>query len=486
MQNLATEDNRFCPIADKYWNARGGSATDGGAFIFTVKDSGDGDGSKKLVCTNKFGEVVKTPQNQKQYKITAELITPANTAEIDQALTQGLSRTDISDFKDYCCQQMAAWDYPSIRYFCEEIKKQAAGNDTVKSKAIEILTHLMDRRFPTGDKKRNSILQIIRHSLTSIFQDSPNLSENTDGRYCYIEWEKRNSLRSPEDNEKVLVINAREFPPEGDDCDARLICAAHKLGWKTFICYGYRGQRFCGCGLSQESDGVRIDVYDSSGDYLASGIDGLEIYVHGNAQDQLGQIMKRGKLVIYGDVGQTFMYGAKGGTVFVLGNAAGRPLINAVGHPRVVINGTCLDYLAQSFMAGDPLKGGGFVVLNGIEFDDEANIIDQTTPYPGSNLFSLASGGAIYLRDPHHKVVVDQLNGGEFVDLSPADWELILPYLEENQKLFGISIENDLLTVNGEKKNYTEVFRKVHAVTLDVLAKESVGAEEWDEDWQEV
>ena len=170
----------------------------------------------------------------------------------------------------------------------------------------------------------------------------------------------------------------------------------------------------------------------------------------------------------------------------MLGNAAGRPLINAVGCPRVVINGTCLDYLAQSFMAGDPLNGGGFVVLNGIEFDDEANIIDQATPYPGSNLFSLASGGAIYLRDPHHKVVVDQLNGGEFVDLSSADWKLILPYLEENQKLFGISIENDLLTVNGEKKNYTEVFRKVQAVTLDVLAKESAGAEEWGEDWQKV
>ena len=195
----------------------------------------------------------------------------------------------------------------------QEIKKQAAGNDRVKSKAIEILTHLMDRRFPTGDKKPSSILQIIRQNLTLIFQDSPNLSDNTAGIYRYIDWKIRDSLRSPKDNEKVLVINAREFPPEGDDCDARLICAAYKLGWKTFICYGYRGQRFCGCGLTSDSDGVRIDVYDSSGDYLASGIDGLEIYVHGNAQDQLGQIMKRGKLVIYGDVGQTFMYGAKGG-----------------------------------------------------------------------------------------------------------------------------------------------------------------------------
>ena len=68
---------------------------------------------------------------------------------------------------------------------------------------------------------------------------------------------------------------------------------------------------------------------------------------------------KAGKLVVYGDVGQTFMYGAKGGEVYVMGNAAGRPLINAVGRPRVVINGTALDFLAESFMAGTPLEGGG-------------------------------------------------------------------------------------------------------------------------------
>jgi formylmethanofuran dehydrogenase subunit C len=50
-------------------------------------------------------------------------------------------------------------------------------------------------------------------------------------------------------------------------------------------------------------------VYGSSGDYLASGIDGMEIRVHGNVQDPLGQIMKQGRLVVYGDVGQTFLYG---------------------------------------------------------------------------------------------------------------------------------------------------------------------------------
>jgi glutamate synthase domain-containing protein 3 len=486
LQNLAVEDSRFCPIADKYWNARGGSAADGGAFVFTVKDSDKGDGSKELVCTNKFGQVVKTPQNQQHYKITPELSVPANAVKISQAVSDGLASTAISGFTDYCLKNITAWRYPELKHFCDQLIEQANFNDGNKSIAIEALTLLNDRHFPTGDKKRSSVLQIIRDCLTSIFNASPKLNENVPGIYRYIDWDNRDTLRAPRNDEKVLVINAREFPPEGEGCDARLICAAYEMGWKQFICYGYKGQRFCGCGLSKETDDVRIDVYDSSGDYLASGIDGLEIYVHGNAQDQLGQIMKRGKLVIYGDVGQTFMYGAKGGEVYVLGNAAGRPLINAVGRPRVVINGTCLDYLAESFMAGDPLKGGGFVILNGIGIDAEANVVDQTTPYPGSNLFSLASGGAIYLRDPHHKVVDDQLNGGELVDLSPADWDLILPYLKENERLFGISIENDLLTVNGEKKEYKEVYRKVQAVQLDVLAKESVAAEEWGEDWQKL
>jgi glutamate synthase domain-containing protein 3 len=186
--------------------------------------------------------------------------------------------------------------------------------------------------------------------------------------------------------------------------------------------------------------------------------------------------MNRGKLVVYGDVGQTFLYGAKGGEVYVLGNAAGRPLINAVGRPRVVINGTCLDFLAESFMAGDPLDGGGFVVLNGIELDDHGRVIPQAAPYPGSNLFSLASGGAIYIRDPHRQVVEDQLNGGAFASLTLEDWLLIHPFLEENERLFGVSVEQ-LLTVDGKPRRPEEVYRKVSAVKLQVLAAETGGTE---------
>jgi glutamate synthase domain-containing protein 3 len=187
--------------------------------------------------------------------------------------------------------------------------------------------------------------------------------------------------------------------------------------------------------------------------------------------------MKSGKLVIYGDTGQTFLYGAKGGEVYVLGNAAGRPLINAVGRPRVVINGTCLDYLAESFMTGDPHNGGGFAILNGIEFDDAGRVRPQPTPYPGSNLFSLASGGAIFIRDPEGQIDEQQLNGGEITALTQKDWDLILPYLKENERLFGISIQDDLLGVNGSRRDPLAVYRKVRPKQeADV---EADGLEEW-------
>ncbi|MHC1741742.1 MAG: glutamate synthase [Syntrophobacteraceae bacterium] len=466
LDSLSREDPRFCPVADRYWNARGGSHTDGGAFMFTIRQE---NGSMRLTCTDKFGNVQSAAKDQKTYDPTLVVSIPSQSEEIARAIEQPLKSGDAPSLFKTIAASLPKWDYNTIRWACGELAKAAALNDDAKSTVIEALTLLNDRRVPTADKKRAWLLWIVRSTLREIFSASPAFDRPAGGKYRYIDFKTRHLLRAPEAGEKILVVYAREFEPEGDDCDARLLCEAFFKGWKQFIVYGYRGQRFTGNGFGPMTQDVRIDVYGSSGDYLASGIDGMAIYVHGNAQDQLGQIMKQGKLAIFGDVGQTFMYGAKGGDVYVMGNAAGRPLINAVGRPRVVINGTALDYLAESFMAGDPHAGGGFVVLNGMTFDDQGKLLELPTPYPGSNLFSLASGGAIFARDPHGKLTEDQLNGGEFTDLTEADWQLILPYLEENERLFGISIEDDLLTVNGVRKKPAEVYRKVKAVQLAVL-----------------
>ncbi len=474
LASLAEEDSRICSIADKYWNARGGSHKDGGAFIFTISDDAENSEQKRMVCTDKFGRQVKIPTHQYACDMSLDIKSPDASNELRAAVAERLGEGDSKGLYTYMRDKLYPMGFDSLRWCCNKIVEGARRNDKQRQAAIDALTLASDLRHSTANLKRSSVLRIVRTALKEIFSSVPPIGSAHESRFRLITWDTRNSLIGPEGKQTTLVLDAQGFPPEGDDCDARLVCRAYALGWRRFICFGYRGQRFLGCGLGPKTDDVTIDVYGSSGDYLASGIDGMTVGVHGNAQDQLGQILKAGKLVIYGDVGQTFMYGAKGGEVYVMGNAAGRPLINAVGRPRVVINGTALDYLAESFMAGDVLKGGGFVILNGIEFDNEGTVRPQATPYPGSNIFSLAAGGAIYVRDPYKVLVEEQLNGGAYGELTQQDWRLILPYLKENERLFNISVDDDLLTVRGEKKPPEEVYRKITALKVKALAKAMV------------
>lgn len=462
LKSLSEEDPRVGTVADRYWNARGGSYTDGGAFVFNLNKTDQGSLERRLTCVDKFGREIGVPEGQVPYLPgrVYYMMEDEDRERFDISGFFELQRPDL--LYEYVKDGIKLWDYADLMDCLREIRAWALKGDAHFEVALKALTQLIDRRYPTYDKRRRSVLQMVNQTLETVFRGFPSLErEDEKGAYRLIDWENRQFFRGPSYHEKVLIIDASLFPPEGNSCDSRLMAEAFYRGWRRFIVFGLKGQRFHGCGFGPDTGGIRIDIYGSSGDYIGSGIDGLSMYVHGNGQDQLGQIMKSGKMVIYGDAGQTFMYGAKGGEVYVMGNAAGRPLINAVGRPRVVINGTCLDYLGESFMAGDPLNGGGFVVLNGVEFDSEGRAIPQPSPYPGSNLFSLASGGAIYIRDPFKSVDEQQLNGGEIVALEEKDWDLILPVLKENERLFGISVEEDLLAVEGEQRNPLEVYRKV-------------------------
>ena len=467
LQSLAEEDPRFGKVADKYWNARGGSHTDGGSFMFSIKENGHG--QARLICTDKFGRPITVPSDQTPCPKPVPSVSRSTDQKLTSKLESLLQAEDALAVYQAVVKSLAAPGYESFILAVDLLKKAAASGESGRAAALDALTLLMDRRYSVHDKRRRSLLEMAADAIDEILLSVPLIDSAQGSRLVRIDFQHRAGLRAPGEGEEVLVIDARDFEPEGDECDARTQVEAFELGWRRFICFRYRGQRFTAVGLGPETEGVRYDVYGSSGDYIASGIDGLEIQLHGNAQDQLGQIMKRGKLVIHGDVGQTFMYGSKGGEVYVLGNAAGRPMINAVGRPRVVINGTCLDYLAESFMAGDPLRGGGFVILNGMTYDWDGRLVELPSPYPGSNLFSLASGGAIYIRDPHNKIVDEQLNGGILDFITIEDWDLIRPYLEENERLFGISLEKDLLSVNGHKLDPGRVYRKVRAIKSSVL-----------------
>jgi glutamate synthase domain-containing protein 1/glutamate synthase domain-containing protein 3 len=457
LASLAKDDKRICPVADKYWNARGGSYSDGGTFMFDIVPNEKG--VYRLECKDKFGRVVHITDKTEGCDFVSEKGSSEIKDQIIKAVTYHVEGG--KSLVDYFKTNIQAWYFGDIWAFCKIIR-ELANNRSYTTYAISTLTLLNDQHYPTGTKRRSHILHIVRTELDKLFKGLPKLmAKGEDGIvYRLIDFEIRNNLRKPKYDEKILIIDAKLFPPEGDECDATYLVKAYKMGWRNFIIFNCAGQRYIGCGLGPETHDVSIDVYGSCGDYLASGIDGLSITVHGNAQDQLGQIIKDGKFVIHGDVGQTFLYGAKGGSIYVKGNAAGRPMINSVGRPKVIINGTSLDFLGESFMAGDPHNKGGFVILNGVKFDEEGQLVPLSEPYPGSNLFSLASGGAAYIRDPHRKLVNQQLNGCIFSPFTEKDWELILPYLQENEILFGIKI-NDLLTVDGKKLKPTRVYRKV-------------------------
>jgi glutamate synthase domain-containing protein 1/glutamate synthase domain-containing protein 3 len=457
------QEDRKIPsrFADSYWNARGGSFTDGGAFLFTVRDGEEG---KELECADKFGKVIDLPKQDWLPNVGSSV---SLNASIAIQLQKGPSTQDPSGFYEYVRTALRDAGFQYVGEILEELKRLAMKGQESRQFAIKALSLLYDRIYDTGRKKRSSLLQLCHEALNDVFSS---ISMSNNDHYTRLDWKNRSRLIHPGFEKQVLVVDALEFPAEGEESAARLVVDAYGEGWKNILLYNLRCHRFIGSGLGPRTNSLKIDCYGDVGDYVASGIDGCEITVHGAAQDQAAQILKYGKLVVHGDVGQAFMYAAKGGDVYVLGNAAGRPLINAVGRPRVVINGTCLDYLAESLMAGDPYSGGGFIVVNGLKPSFDGRFVEQEYPYPGSNLFSLASGGAIFIRDPYRKVSSEQLNGGRLAEFTEKDWRLIVPELQENERLFGISIEKNLLTVNGEQLHPTRVYRKVEPVSLQELA----------------
>ena len=67
------------------------------------------------------------------------------------------------------------------------------------------------------------------------------------------------------------------------------------------------------------------------------------------------------------------------------------------------------------------------------------------------------------------QIATGLFNGGQFTPLLEADWALIQPYLEENERLFGIPM-SELLTINDEERSPADVYRKVEVRPLTALA----------------
>ena len=182
LASLAGEDPRFTPVADLYWNARGGSYTDGGAFLLTVSP-------------------------------TARQRSTTETARDQQVRRAGLDRARPDPLQPFRSAGRAHADgrghdghrtvrarrgfrgalLPSPRTVARDgLRLASAGSSTswadrtaagAPALGIEALTLCIDRRYPTGEKKRSSVLTILRGGLEQIFERQPLCDDERTGTH---------------------------------------------------------------------------------------------------------------------------------------------------------------------------------------------------------------------------------------------------------------------------------------------------------------
>jgi hypothetical protein len=141
LESVSKEDGRCWSRADRYWNARGGSHTDGGAFVFTVATDR---GAPPLWCADKFGRRIQACASKRP---PGDGRTGACRAA-DPARLARLDREPLQLFQQVR-RVLPSWDYSEVRAFLDALVPTATG-DEGRRRAVALLTLLMDRRYPPG------------------------------------------------------------------------------------------------------------------------------------------------------------------------------------------------------------------------------------------------------------------------------------------------------------------------------------------------
>src|SRR5690349_16428297 len=194
-------------FADSYWNARGGSFTDGGAFLFTVKD---GKGGKVLECADKFGKVIELPRQEWLAQAGSSV---SLNASIAIQLQKGPKAQDPLGFYEYVRPALRDAGFQYVGEILEELKRLALKGQESRKFAIETLSLLYDRIYDTGNKKRSSLLQLYHEALNDVFST---ISLSNYDLYTRLDWKNRSRLVHPLFDEQVLVVDTMEFPGEGE------------------------------------------------------------------------------------------------------------------------------------------------------------------------------------------------------------------------------------------------------------------------------
>ncbi|MDZ7363742.1 MAG: glutamate synthase-related protein [candidate division KSB1 bacterium] len=349
--------------------------------------------------------------------------------------------------------RLAGWSYNTFRWLVQQAV-EIAQDDASRAPMIEGLTLARDQMeaIAVGNKKRSSLIHILQDGLDAIFDDIEKLGTGTLDRnyyrltraeYQYLIPPPRKSVISKDENKVTLntdycslvtghcclVIDATGFPPEGHDSLARTVVEAYEKGWRKFIVYKQTGQRYLGSGLGPKTDGVEIHLYGNSGQDIANSLMGGTVIVHGDAQNDMSKILHSGTVVVHGLAGNTGLYGAKGGEVFVRKSTGIRWVINSVSSPsspglKVFIVGAPMEYLAESLM-------GGTVVVMGLDWNEKGELVRMLRPFPGNSILAGASAGKVILYDPFNQIEPAQYPGAVEIGFLPADWNEKFAHLQK-------------------------------------------------------
>jgi glutamate synthase domain-containing protein 3 len=146
------------------------------------------------------------------------------------------------------------------------------------------------------------------------------------------------------------------------------------------------GQRYIGCGKSRG----KIVLDTVPGNALGAYLDGAEIILHANAQDETGDTMNSGSITIHGSTGDAAGYAMRGGDIYIRDNAGYRAGIHMKEYkskvPHIIVGGRCGSFLGE-------YQAGGIIVVLGIGYEGRSLV--------GNFCGTGMHGGKIYLRTDH-------------------------------------------------------------------------------------
>ena len=188
------------------------------------------------------------------------------------------------------------------------------------------------------------------------------------------------------------------------------------------------GQRYIASGLS----GKRLQIHGIPGNALGAYADDCRIEVFGNAQDATGDTMNAGEIIVHGSCGDATGYAMRGGLILVEGNVGYRAGIHMKAYqeqvPVLVVGGEAGSFLGE-------YQAGGYLVVLGLFTTGRAPV--------GRFCAAGMHGGKIFLRT-EAELPFDLPGQVSAHRADAAELEEIRPFVEKYALAFGRDAEEIL------------------------------------------